>query len=362
MTLWNHAAEVLLGFDADSAKGKRIGDVFGWLEPELDSKGRFGTDAHPLQLQKRPLQLGGQDKLVDVLAYPLVSNGVEGIVVRIDDVTSRVSMEEMLLQSEKMATVGSLAGGMAHEINNPLAGILQSVQMIRRRLGPDLPANRKAAEAHGCDMQAMLRYLEQREVLFFLDAVQESGERAARIVRNMLGFIRRSASGRVDTDMASLLDDTLEIARADYDLKKKYDFRKIEIVRDYAEGVPPLSCSATEMEQVYYNLIANAAQAMSLKKGPGYRPRLTLRVQAEDGCIVVELEDNGPGMTEEVRRRAFEPLFTTKQAGEGTGLGLPLAYFIVVNTYGGEILLDSAPGEGTRFTLRFPLQAEGDHV
>lgn len=357
VTHWNSGAEKLSGKPREAALGKHLEAVFPWLSGQVRTQKR-ARNAPPLALEKLRFPGGSDIQYVDVLAYPLTSNGVEGAVVRIDDVTRRVQLEEMMVQSEKMSTVGSLAAGMAHDINNPLAGILQSVQNIQRRVSPDLSPNIKAAEAAGCDINTIRTYLDSREILSFLSAIKESGERASTIVKNMLGFIRRSSSDHIPYSLAELVDRTVTIAATDYDLKKQYDFRGIEIVREYQPDMPKVLCSPSEVEQVVYNLLTNAAQAMSAPPGTGRPPKLILRVHQNELCSVIEVEDNGPGMSDDVRKRVFEPMFSTKAPGEGTGLGLAVAYFIVVNSYKGEILVESEPGRGTRFIVRFPTKPQ----
>ena len=355
VTHWSSGAEKLLGLPPEEALGRPFGEVQEWLARTIGQACPRGRVESPLVLEKQSLPGQEEQRYVDVLAYPLHANGIQGAVVRVDDVTARVTMEELLLRSEKMSSVGNLAAGMAHEINNPLSGILQSIQNIRRRIAPGLPANDQAARESGCDLASMRDYLTRRGILDFLDSVQESGNRAARIVKNMLGFIRKSSSARLPVNLAELVDRTVDIASTDYDLKKKYDFRKIAIERQYAPDMPLVPCSASEIEQVVFNLLGNAAQAMATQPEPRPDPRLVLRVHATDSHAVLEVEDNGPGMPEHVRKRVFEPLFSTKPPGQGTGLGLSVAYFVVTNTHGGVIDVVSRPGQGARFVIRLPL-------
>jgi signal transduction histidine kinase len=355
ITNWNQGAEHLSGTSAGSALGKPLHEVFPWLAGQVDNKDKIPCGATPLRLERCAFPEGNEIRFVDILAYPLVANGVEGAVVRVDDVTRRVELEAIMIQTEKISSMGCLAGGMAHEINNPLAGILQSIQNIQRRMSPGLEANIRAAEAVGTTLEAVVSYLQNREIPKFLDSIKQSGERAAKIVKNMLGFIRKSNSAHMPVHLPELVDRVIEIAATDYNLKKKYDFRRIEIIREYDPIMPPVCCSPSDIEQVAYNLLANAAQAMGSVDSPTEPPRLTLRIYQEGLFGVFEVEDNGPGMDEDVRKRVFEPLFTTKEPGEGTGLGLAVSYFIVVNSYGGSIQVESEKGKGSRFIIRLPL-------
>jgi signal transduction histidine kinase len=297
----------------------------------------------------------GEACFSDVTVYPLLSNGVEGAVIRVDDVTERVRIEEMMIQSEKMLSVGGLAAGMAHEINNPLAGVLQNVQVIRNRISSNLPKNREVAAACGTDMETIEAYMRKRELFHMIDSVIEAGTRAAQIVANMLSFSRKSGSSLVPHDITQLLDQTVDLAENDYDLKKKHDFRRIEIVREYGRDVPPVPCERSKIQQVFLNLLKNGAEAMreNEKEKP---PRFVLRVSREEDKVRVEIEDNGPGMDEVTRKRVFEPFFTTKEVGVGTGLGLSVSYFIIAENHGGSLTVESGPGKGAKFVVCLPVE------
>jgi signal transduction histidine kinase len=182
--------------------------------------------------------------------------------------------------------------------------------------------------------------------------------RAAHIVSSMLEFSRKGESSQAPTDLNVLLNKSVELSSTDYDLKKKYDFRKIEIVTAYDEALPQVPCSATQIEQVFLNLLRNAAQAMRGRGKDGPPPRIVLRTRREGSMARVEVEDNGPGIPEDVRNRVFEPFFSTKQPGEGTGLGLSVSYFIITSNHKGTIHVESTPGQGTTFVIRLPLSPQ----
>ena len=146
----------------------------------------------------------------------------------------------------------------------------------------------------------------------------------------------------------------MSLAENDYDLKKKYDFKVIEIRRDYEQNLPAVGITETEIEQVFLNIFKNAAQAMADKDFTDERPTLTLRTRKDGEFVRVEVEDNGPGMDEDVRKRVFEPFYTTKRVGLGTGLGLSVSYFIITRNHEGEFLVESEEGKGSKFIIRLP--------
>ncbi|HBZ54914.1 MAG TPA: histidine kinase, partial [Syntrophobacteraceae bacterium] len=358
VTQWNAAAEKATGVDAEEAQGQPLDHVLPMLSDRMD-KVRQAMQTHATVTDtKVPRMMAGETHYEDVTVYPLTSNGMEGAVIRVDDVTDRVRIEEMMIQSEKMLSVGGLAAGMAHEINNPLGAMLQASQNIVRRVSPDLPVNARVAETCGTTLDAVRMYLEQREILVFLEDIRSSGLRAAQIVQNMLSFSRKPDLEGSSTNMVELLDRTLLLAGSDYDLKKRYDFRQIEIVRDYAPEVPPAVCHASKIQQVFLNILRNGAEAMAENRHLGRIPRFLLRVLPEGSYVRMEIEDNGPGMDEGTRRRVFEPFFTSKPPGIGTGLGLSVSYFIVTEDHGGTMSVESQPGTGTRFIVRLPVEGK----
>ena len=357
VTQWNHQAERESGRSAAQALGLPLAEAAPDLASQVENVRLAIATRLPRETLKMPTRRNAQTRFKDITVYPLLeADEVEGAVIRVDDVTERVRIEEMMVQTEKMLSVGGLAAGMAHEINNPLGGILQAVQNMERRLSPGMPANDRAAEAVGTTVQTVRAYLAERNILRMIEGIRDSGVRAARIVQNMLNFSRKSESQMAPQDLNSLLDDTVELASSDYDLKKQYDFRKIRIVREYQTDLPPTPCTRTEVEQVILNLLKNSAQAMALSPVPGRTPSITLRTGVRDQHAFIEVRDNGPGMDEATRKRVFEPFFTTKDPGIGTGLGLSVSYFTITNNHGGEFSVESTPGAGTIFTILLPLR------
>ena len=356
VTHWNRQAEHAMGLLPEEAEGQPLEKVFPTLEARLEQVRAATHRRQATSVEKIADYADGQEHFSDVMVYPLVSNGIEGAVIRVDDVTERVRLEEMMIQSEKMMAVGGLAAGMAHEINNPLSGILQNIQVAQDRTTGDLPANRQAAAECGTTLEAIRAYLGRRKVDQMLEAVKASGRRAAKTVQNMLSFSRKSDADVTFHDPGQLLDQTLELAASDYDLKKKYDFRQIDVVRQYAPDVPKVPCEGTKIQQVLLNLLKNGAQAMAGQKDRCEPPRLILRTGREGDMVRIEVEDNGPGMDEATRRRVFEPFFTTKEVGAGTGLGLSVSYFIITENHRGTMAVESAAGQGTKFVVRLPLK------
>ncbi|NLV24327.1 MAG: PAS domain S-box protein [Deltaproteobacteria bacterium] len=279
-------------------------------------------------------------------------HGMERIMTFAQDITEKKQMQDFLIQNEKVMSLGVLAAGMAHEINNPLGIISQGVQNVLRRTREPIPGNLQAAAECQISFAGLNRYLEERNVFRSLEAVREAVLRSAALVATMLEFARKPETCCSPHDINYLLEKTIELAATDYDLKKKYDFRNIRIEADFAlrDQVP---CVASELEQVFLNLLRNSAQ--SLRQAQREAPVIRLRTYRKDGWAVVEVEDNGTGIAPGIRKKIFDPFFTTKKIGEGTGLGLSVSFHIIVQRHLGEMLVESEEGAWTRFIVRLPL-------
>ena len=300
-------------------------------------------------------RLNGEEFFASVLITRLVIDErtiLQGVV---RDITDQKRSQEMLIQSEKMMSVGGLAAGMAHEINNPLAGMLQNTEVLSNRLTiTDLPANVEAAEKTGIRMTDIIAYVQERKIETMLTAIKESGNRMASLVENMLSFARKADDAYALHNPCRILDKSLDLAGTDFDLKKQYDFKSINIQKDYDENTPEIPCEYNKIQQVFLNIFRNGAQEMQ-KAGirhPAFF--ITTVFEKESNTVRIEIGDNGPGMSKETLKRAFEPFYTTKPVGSGTGLGLSISYFIITENHGGEMAVESLPGEGANFVIRLP--------
>jgi PAS domain S-box-containing protein len=353
VTQWNRQAAAFTGIPAGEAIGKPIAHLLPDFAPWIMTMGTDMDEHRPSSMEKLLIEKKGERRFYDLMLYPLLIDAVGGAVLRIEDATERARIQELMVQTEKMISIGGLAAGMAHEINNPLGIITQAAQNIERRISLELHSNRKVSEELGLDLEGIRAYLDKRQISDAIASICTASSRAAKIVANMLQFSRRAGTTMQLTSLAQILDQALELAASDYDLKKKYDFRSIDIIKDY-QDMPQVPIVSVEIEQVILNLLKNAAQAMTANP-PDRRPRINLRLRGEDRYAVLEVEDNGPGMAEDIRRRVFEPFFTTKEPGVGTGLGLSVSYMIVTQNHKGFMEVQSTPGRGTVFKVSLPI-------
>ncbi len=354
---WNLEAQKVCGLTFSEANGRPILESLPWLKSIKEKIDQALSKGVQNKISHFPWSTNNGERLVDIMINPLSSEQYGGAVIRIDDVTERIRLDELIMQTEKMMSVGGLAAGMAHEINNPLASIIQNAQVISQRISPDLNKNRSCAEALGVNLETLNSYLNERQIPKMLTSILESGQRAGEIVKTMQTFTRGNESIRSAQDIPELLDCAVDLTTKDYDLKKNHNILQVKVNRNYADNLPKIHCNSSQLEQVFFNLIQNADQAMSSWTGMNNPPQIDLKVKQRDQMLSVEICDNGPGIDIEHQKRIFEPFFTTKEVGLGTGLGLSVSYFIITENHQGQLSVDSGKGKGTCFRILLPLHA-----
>lgn len=355
VTQWNQEATSISGSSLEEAVDQPLFLAFPHLKPYME---QLKLCIESNQIEKVEKVSWIQEGLVrhySLTFYPLVGENVHGGVIRIDDITERLNLQELMVQSEKMLSVGGLAAGMAHEINNPLGAILHNTQNIRRRLSVNLLKNKEIALQAKISLQEVNKYLEMREIPQLLDAINQAGSRASKIVTHMLAFSRRSKRQFTPANLADIIRQTLEIAKNDLQLGDAQDIKNIVIKLDLNETLGKIPIVVNEIEQVLFNLLKNASQAILMRTNPSETGLIQIRLLKRQQWAVIEVEDNGIGMTEITAKRIFEPFFTTKEVGKGTGLGLFVSYFIITNNHKGELSVNSKVGRGTCFCIKLPI-------
>ncbi len=353
ITLWNSEMERITGVSSSEALNKSLSEVFPEILPFLDDIEEKTEYGHTFYMERIRCPLSVDEKYSNVTGFS-VSDENGGTVVRLDDVTDQVKLDRLLVQNEKMLSLGELAAGMAHEINNPLAGILQGTQNLKRRLSKDFTPNQKAAHELGLDMDVLESYLENRDASKIIEGIQDAGERASNIVTNMLEFARNRHGDQAQVNLAKTIKRSVDLILATIEFKDLIKQLDINLTIQAREPVPEIIGSSAELEQVFMNLIKNAYQAIAESPVKIPNPKIQIKIQPQPYWVEVSVSDNGPGIPEDIRRHVFEPFFTTKEVGRGTGLGLSVSYFIITSHHKGTITIDNGPNHGCRFVIRLP--------
>jgi PAS domain S-box-containing protein len=323
---WNPQLERLTGIPRNEAFGQSVDQLLpAELVAELEARAGNG---HGGEIYKFPLvNRAGRGLMVNVSVTPLEDkNGAQlGRLVLMDDITERVQLEQQLLQTEKLTSLGLLAAGVAHEVNTPLAVISNYIQMLARQLPGD----------------------DSRQKI--IEKIVKQTFRASEIVNNLLNFSRTGAAQFSAVNLNEVIEETLSLVA--------HPFRasQVSVIKSLEDRLPPVNGSGNRLQQVFLNLFLNARDAMPSGG------MLEVRTSSQNGSVEVEVTDTGVGIPGENLRRIFDPFFTTKATGRGTGLGLSVSYGIV-KEHNGRIDVRSTPGKGTSFRLEFPVAGKSVHV
>jgi two-component system NtrC family sensor kinase len=365
VTYWNIAAFEKTGLAFDKALGTHILTALPQLPLSAEQLGDIIQSQQPY-INRQLQQIENEEpRFYDLRIYPLISgqtasNQTSGAVIQLKDVTQRVQLENMMIQNEKMSSLGELAAGIAHEINNPLGIILHNVQNIIRRTSPNLTANINSANRHHIDFNQVIAYLTEREIPQFLDNIKEAGERAGKIVTSMLEFSHINHADKNWVDLPKLIMQSIEFNR-NAGFAEQSKMADIKVSTHFNPDLPLIYASAAELQQVFLNLLRNSYQALVSEdyKHPE-ELRVEISVYTKKSEIVIEIKDNGPGIKDAAKGHIFEPFFTTKEIGKGTGLGLSVSYFIITEHHKGKISVSSHYGKGATFKIRLPLTGKGE--
>ena len=325
VTTWNSALERLYGLTSEEVVGKGIEKIFPrtFLRTLRRFTGQSGWAVpRTARLPKLHLECANQEtRLVGVILAPFVSNNNTntGTLVVLEDVTKKAQLENQLSQAEKLSSIGLFAAGVAHEVNTPLAGISSYAQMLLEDLPGDDP---------------------RRELL---EKIEKQSFRASEIINNLLNFARISDTDFQEVNVNSLMLETLSL------LDHSFKNIGIEVKLDLDPGLPATIGNSGRLQQVFMNLFLNARDAM-----PGGGEVAVLSA-TRDSHLLIEIRDTGGGISPDAIKKIYDPFFTTKTVGRGTGLGLSVTYGII-QEHSGRIMVESREGEGTTFTLQLPIK------
>ena len=234
--------------------------IFPALTAHLDVISYAIKQKEKLCLRQQMLDYNERTHPCYVCLYPLLEN--EGVLIRIEDLSHQTLLDDMVIQSEKMVTIGGLAAGMAHEIKNPLGIILQNIQNILSRLDKTSEKNQALATELHITLESINQYLEQRQIIKFMDNIRLAIDRALQIIATMLNFGTQNPVSMKQENIINLIENALGFAEQDFDLLQNHDIAKVKIIRDFQETIAPIVCSSTQITQVLFNLIKNGMQAL----------------------------------------------------------------------------------------------------
>ena len=363
----NPSAEKILAGELGSLRGRSVWEWF----PEAHAEG-----LHLARTLAEGVRFRGAETLVrrpdgsllpiGISCAPLApaDDGPAGAVAIFQDLSEIKQLQRQVLQTEKMASIGQLAAGIAHEINNPMGFIHANLSQLGEylddlgRIWERVGALRKAVHgdpaAARVELDALERCIDEVDADYLLDdfakAVRESlegAERIRHIVQDLRAFSHQDTDRSVEADLNQALDSTANIV---WTMMK----HSVVLTKEYRE-LPPVLCRPMQLKQVFMNLLINAYQAIEARGNEaGFRGEIRLRTEPWGDGVRITVDDNGAGIAPEHLDRIFDPFFTTKEVGVGTGLGLSTS-FSIVRRHGGSLRAESRPGEGTRFELVLPL-------
>jgi len=340
VTQWNDQAEQRFGVAAHAAIGQHVATVCPYLAVEQERITKAISLHQVLSDGIRPVPDSATDRYEDITIYPLVSHGVVGAVIRIDDVTEKVRLHSELAHSRKLDALGHLAGGVAHDFNNMLGGILGGAALLKRSMGaPD----------------------KQKK---YIDMIIQSGERASELTNKLLAFARKGKAQLKPVDVVSVVNEAVAMLRHSVD--KRVD---INVTRKTDSSI--VVGDFGQLQSALINLGVNAEHAMHNGGQLSYvLDRVSFDRSECDASpfelqpgqyLDVAIRDTGMGISPEVLDRVFDPFFTTKEQGKGTGLGLSAVYG-TVQDHGGAITVHSTVGAGTTFHIYLPLADQQERV
>jgi len=352
VTDWNLQAKEMTGLSYNEANGKNLLEIFPYVKTYLSLIQQTLQEHVEQKAEKVTLDFNNSSRHFDLTIYPITLGDSTGAVIRLDDITTQLMMENILAQSEKMATISGLINGMAHDIKNPLGIIIQNTQNIVNRLDLSMEKNKEVAQKYGLDLEKLHAYLEERQILKFLNNVRFSVENALMNISNMLGFSRNNDYEKDNINIKIIIDNAIDFVCKDLNLQSSFDFQKHHVQVTISDEVGDIFCSKDQLTSVVFNLLKNSAQAIT---EDNLNPIIGVKAYIKDNLLTLKVYDNGKGMDEEVQEKLFKPFSATKAHSRSYGLGLSICNYIITELHHGTIAVQSKPNEGCAFFVRLPL-------
>ena len=342
ITQWNSRAEEISSLPADKVLGKNLWQAYPTIAvtPEQIKQAQDEDKTLTVKYSQR-----GQYHF-DITIYPLHDQLETGVVIMVDDVTQRVQSENMLVQRDKMSSMGEMASVMAHDINIPLQAIVKDLQIVRQDL----------TEEH----------IDPVGINELLDSALIRGRQAASVIDNLVRFSDAGAGEKQLANIIEVMDHSVELAADVLSVTKGLRFKDVLINHNYADDLPQLRCHVPELQQVFLSLFRYSCYALGKVEDPEHTPSINIEISEFYEAIWVRIQHNGLGMTTEEQQLVFEPFFANSHAAEdsdaqsdqqsGAGERLSFAQFIIAEQHQGQIAVTSDINIGTTFHIQLPLQ------
>jgi PAS domain S-box-containing protein len=373
---WNKVASEIFGIDAEKIIGRPfLESGITWRDSSIKNGMKdFLETIEPIRLESIRFQKpDGNDSFLSITISPILNRSGEasGFLMLGDDISERKILEDQLSQAQKLEAIGQLAAGIAHEINTPtqyigdnthflhdsfkdvseLFLLIKQINIAHRLKKPVEPLLKELERlSEDVDLDYLLE-----EVPAAIQQSLEGIERVSKIVKAMKEFSHPGSEEKTSIDVNKAISSTITVARNEW----KY---VAEMKTDFDEALPPLPCYPGELNQVFLNIITNAAHAIGDRVNAGEitKGEINISTRLDRSYAEIRIADSGGGIPEKIRKKVFEPFFTTKEVGKGTGQGLAISHNVIVDKHGGTLAFESEQGIGTTFIIRLPLR-DPDH-
>jgi PAS domain S-box-containing protein len=343
ITQWNKRAEDVSGINTESVLGKYLWDAYPMItvSPSQVNDAMEKNETITIKHTQR-----GQ-YYYDITIYPLQDQMETGAVILIDDVTRKMMAENMLIQNDKMSSMGELASAMAHDINMPLQSILLDLRTFQH-LVSDSSQNINKVTSNGVP----------EKLIKLLAHANEKGEKMVSIVQNFQGFARGRSDRKQLSNMVDIMEHTLELAGDVLSVPSRLKFKDIQIERSYEKDLPMIPCYVTELQQAFLSLFRHACDALGKVDDPNHKPIIKIKMNVSYDNFWIRIQHNGVGLTNEELLYLFEP-FVRKDTSEvdyDVGKRLSFAYFVITEQHQGQMAVTSDINVGTTFHIQMLLK------
>jgi len=352
---WNTKAERLIGLKPENAIGKKLQDIHPFFSKYTNLIYLAGKTGKIQERKKVVERTISGTKYYDALVYPVIGHHYRGAVLMISDVTSNVKITESIMHTEKMNSIGTLAADITKKISQPLHEMVQHSTDLSELV--NLASTRTANFISKDDTEAVFNFLHKNCIGKKLKKLVSLGKKSESIVADLLRFTGKLQGIKSLANLQEVSDEAIKHIDAEMAEKNRHSI-KVKVIRKYIKDLPHIFCYPREIERVIVNILRNSYDCFQKSD---IEPRITIEFSVATSNVIICIEDNGPGMEEEVLKRAFEPFFSGKNTnGDGSGMGLAICHGIIVESHSGTIVCENTLPHGCKFTISLPFVPNKD--